>query len=481
MSFFKSFAGKLSLLAGVSILGLIVSSLVAYRVVSTLDETIGILSNKRVPITRMIGDVRIHMNAISRMTWQAVATTDLTVQKEVRKKIENRLNELHKTIGELDQIGLVPKNKANLEMLKKAWEPLEKKYQQILAQAGKGESAEALQEMMSTSQTMDELAAILVSMGEVMLEANLKVRKESTETADQAKFTLLILAAGFILFSAIFAAFLIFNLTRIFRAITSKLGDSGGHVSSASDELAKASTTLSSASAQAAASLEETVASLEEINSQVLKSSELATEAGSLSGKTLQAAQKGDHQIQDLLKSMSEIENSSGKIQEIINMIDDIAFQTNLLSLNAAVEAARAGEHGKGFAVVAEAVRALSQRSATSAKEISTLIQESVDKTTQGVRLARQSSEAVSEIIRFVEHLAQLNKEVAAASEEQALGIKQISQATNQLDSATQSNASTSEEAAATAEELSAQSRELYTLVQQLSQIIEGRDKRAAA
>ncbi|WP_413586831.1 methyl-accepting chemotaxis protein [Bdellovibrio sp. HCB274] len=209
--------------------------------------------------------------------------------------------------------------------------------------------------------------------------------------------------------------------------------------------LSGSSSALSSASTESAASLEETVASLEELSSMIKLNADNAKLASELSQVSKGSAEEGSREIASLMKSMQDIVNSSKKIEDIITVIDDIAFQTNLLALNAAVEAARAGEQGKGFAVVADAVRALAQRSATSAKEISFLISESVNQIEQGQKVADSSYEVLKKIVDSVNKVAGLNNEIASASVEQSTGVSQITQAMNQLDQATQTNASSSE------------------------------------
>lgn len=239
--------------------------------------------------------------------------------------------------------------------------------------------------------------------------------------------------------------------------------------------LSNASGQLSSASTEAAASLEETVASLEELSSMVRLNTSSAQQANSLSQKSRESAEDGDLEISKLITAMSDLAKGSKKIEEIINVIDDIAFQTNLLALNASVEAARAGEQGKGFAVVAEAVRSLAQRSAIAAKDISNLIKENVEKSEQGSRIADSSSAVLKEILTSVKKVADLNGEIAAGSAEQTNGLEQISKAMNQLDQATQGNAASSEEVAASSTSMAQQGRILSTLVQELRGLVHGK------
>ncbi|HYX38843.1 MAG TPA: methyl-accepting chemotaxis protein [Oligoflexus sp.] len=284
---------------------------------------------------------------------------------------------------------------------------------------------------------------------------------------------------GFVLIGAIIAMLLSFasarSLSRTLRTISKDIDESGSQVRSASEQLSTASQQLSSGATQAASALEETVASVEELTSMVKLNADNAREASALSETSRKSAEEGELEITKLNTAIHEIAQSSKKIEEIINVIDDIAFQTNLLALNAAVEAARAGEQGKGFAVVAEAVRTLAQRSAAAAKDITTLIKESVIKIERGEKMADESGSVLKNIVVSVTKVANLNNEIATASQEQAHGLSQISKAMNELDQATQRNASSAEETAASSEEMSSQAGSLEVLVGHLNAVIEGR------
>ena len=262
--------------------------------------------------------------------------------------------------------------------------------------------------------------------------------------------------------------------------ISSKINDAGAQVTAAIEQLSAAGQALSQSSTQAAASLEETVASLEEMTSMVNLNSDNAKQAAALSTASRESAERGQTEIQALVTSMVDISNSSRKIEEIINVIDDIAFQTNLLALNAAVEAARAGEQGKGFAVVAEAVRTLAQRSAEAAKDITTLIKDSVDQIDRGTKIADKSGTVMADIVNSVKKVADLAAEISTGSSEQTTGIQQISKAMNHLDSSSQSNAASSEEIASTAEEISSQSMQMQKMMEDLGMMVTGEAAPAA-
>ncbi len=208
----------------------------------------------------------------------------------------------------------------------------------------------------------------------------------------------------------------------------------------------------------------------------VASSADAAKAASDLSVQCRNSAETGKTEIDRLVNAMGEIAEGSKKVAEITAVIDDIAFQTNLLALNAAVEAARAGEQGKGFAVVAEAVRNLAQRSATAAKDIGTLIQESVGKASRGADVAKVSGVALQEIVVAARKVCDINGEMAQSSQEQSRGIQQIAKAMAQLDQTTQQNAAASEESAASGEQMARQAQQLQKLVHDLARLLTARD-----
>ena len=236
-------------------------------------------------------------------------------------------------------------------------------------------------------------------------------------------------------------------------------------IATASGEVAAGSLDLSSRTEQQASSLEETASSMEELTSTVKQNADNARQANVLAESASNVAARGGAVIEQVVGTMREIHDASGKIADIIGVIDGIAFQTNILALNAAVEAARAGEQGRGFAVVAGEVRNLAQRSAAAAKEIKTLIDDSVGKVENGSKLVNQAGMTMSEVVDSIGKVADIMADISAATNEQTHGIEQANRAIMDMDGVTQQNAALVEQAAAAAQAMQEQAAELAKLV----------------
>ena len=248
-------------------------------------------------------------------------------------------------------------------------------------------------------------------------------------------------------------------------SIVSNVRSTTDSITTASREIASGNTDLSQRTEVQASSLEETASSMEELTSTVRQNSDNAKQASQLAHNASDIAIKGGKVVDEVVDTMASISASSSEIMDIISVIEGIAFQTNILALNAAVEAARAGEQGRGFAVVAGEVRNLAQRSAAAAKEITALIEASVDKVQSGTKQVDEAGATMKEIVLAVKRVTDIMSEISAASQEQGAGIEQVNQAIAQMDEVTQQNAALVEEAAAAAEAMNEQASELYTAV----------------
>jgi methyl-accepting chemotaxis protein len=244
-------------------------------------------------------------------------------------------------------------------------------------------------------------------------------------------------------------------------------------IGTASREIAAGNIDLSSRTEMQASSLEKTASAMEELTSTVKQNADNAREANQLAASASEVARKGGEVVSQVVDTMGSINTSANKIVDIIGVIDGIAFQTNILALNAAVEAARAGEQGRGFAVVASEVRNLAQRSAAAAKEIKTLIGDSVEKVERGSKLVGQAGVTMDEVVASVKRVTDIMSEIANASQEQSAGIEQVNLSIIEMDGMTQQNAALVEQAAAAAQSLQDQAGELQRVVS-VFRLIEG-------
>jgi len=285
----------------------------------------------------------------------------------------------------------------------------------------------------------------------------------------QASFGIVLLHAAFVIFETIPAMFIAHKFRKIIinqGTIVNKLAVLTGDLNITAKQASEVAQDLSSGNEKQSSSLKSAADSLSEITKIIEVNSGHAKMAEKLSMDSNQSVVEGESNMTHLIKVMNDITSSSKKIAEIINVIDDIAFQTNLLALNAAVEAARAGESGRGFAVVADAVRTLAQRSSSAAKDIATLINQSVDQIQNGQMMADKSEESLNKILKSVEKVVHLNKEISSASAEQSNRIKAIKENVVSLDQSTQKSVQISSSSAKSAQRILQQADDLQELVE---------------
>ncbi|MCL2080351.1 MAG: methyl-accepting chemotaxis protein [Oscillospiraceae bacterium] len=263
---------------------------------------------------------------------------------------------------------------------------------------------------------------------------------------------------------------MLINLNQMFSDINS----SSSQVSVGAGEVAQGSQALAQGSTEQAASVEQLSASINEISVKTKENAEMANQASELSQDIRVHAEKESGQMDLLMKAVLEITEASNAISKVIKVIDDIAFQTNILALNAAVEAARAGQHGKGFAVVAEEVRNLAAKSAASAKDTGSLIENSIQKSNLGLSIATETAESLKEVVASINKSAEIVTLIASSSEEQSAAISQVTVGIDQVSQVIQQNSATAEESAAASEQMSGQATILQDLVKQFKLKDEG-------
>jgi methyl-accepting chemotaxis protein len=256
------------------------------------------------------------------------------------------------------------------------------------------------------------------------------------------------------------------------KKVATVLSGSADQLSATSSQVHSSSQSLAEGASEQAASLEETSASLEEMTSMLKKTEEAARQAKTLSNETSTAAASGSADMSEMKTAMGQIQASSADVAQIVKDIDEIAFQTNILALNAAVEAARAGEAGMGFAVVADEVRNLALRSAKSAKETASKIEESISRSERGVTISNKVAESFALIAERTVEVDRYVSEIASASQEQSQGVNQVNIAISQMNEVTQSNAANSEESASASDDLNAQSQAIKDSVKSLQQLV---------
>lgn len=467
MQWFKSLSAKVKLVVGFLTLCVITGTVggIGIQKMSILNENSQLLYARELVGLSAIKEANINLIYIGRATRQAVMETDPAATAKNAQLATEAYDRLQKQLADYEKTVVTDEARQKVSELKDVLDRYMVEITAVLALAESESNSEALSRL-AVSRELATRADTLMSEVSRVKEG----LAEESNTENAAAYA----AARWLMLGLVCVGILIGVLMGLYfanwfgRALveTATIADS---VASASQQLAAASEEISSGAQEQASSLEETASSIEEITSTVRQNADNAQQAAQLAAASRDVAERGGKVVSEAVTAMTEINHASKRISDIIGTIDEIAFQTNILALNAAVEAARAGEQGRGFAVVATEVRNLAQRSASAAKEIKTLIQDSVRKVDAGSALVDRSGQALQEILTSVKRVTDIVSEIAAASREQTTGIEQVSKAIAQMDSVTQANASQTEELSSTAEALSSQGEQLRAVVAQFN------------
>ncbi|QDK37097.1 methyl-accepting chemotaxis protein [Bdellovibrio sp. NC01] len=474
----KGVRGQLLLLAAIPMLNLAALYYQADQGVEVLKQSSLTANSVRGPSIHYTGQMALQASNLQRHLLLALNSSTKDSRALELNKVQADIAAFNTAVDEYDKI---PHSQATADRFKVITDQWQETYKlgsdaSSLLALGSDQAASAIitggfrDSFNKLSESLEDLSTLRLKL---MKESMVEDQKTSERVDDSLAIGALV---GFILV-LLLSTWVIRSLTKALQASIGLLAKSSENMSLASEQLYASSEQTAEGSTEAAASIEETVAALEEVTSMVKLNSDTSQKTVVLSKQAVGITETGEKEIVSLLESIHEISRSSQQIQEIIQVMDDIAFQTNLLSLNATIEAARAGEHGKGFSAVATAVQDLAQKSAVSAKNISHLIQQSAAKIADGVQIAEASGEVFREIHTIVMKVSEMSEQVASASQEQAMGVQQISQAMNQLDASTQMNSASSEEVSASAKELTKLALDLQGVVGDLQVVLDGKSQ----
>lgn len=405
-------------------------------------------------------------NVISIATEARIAGQRAQVKNDVSllETAVGKFESIYKNIAQMRATTVRP---VNLEQLKNI-EASAKAYESAL----KG-FVSIMQESSNQGKNLVRISIDVLNSAEAVQDLGLKnvkdISNESNSSLSVASWIMIVGLIVALIISSIVALFIIRSIVKIVTDAVKSLSEGTTQVVSASEQISSASVSLAEGASSQASSVEEVSATIEEATASNNQNADNSREANILAQHSNDAAKVGNHRVIELMTAMEQITASSQKIAKIIKTIDEIAFQTNLLALNAAVEAARAGEHGLGFAVVAEEVKNLAERSAGAAKEITGIIEASIDQVKAGTEVANKTKESFEDILSGIKKTSDLIGEIAISAKEQAEGMNQIAIAMGSVDQITQQNASASEETAAAAEELNAQALSMLDNVSELA------------
>ena len=474
---------------------------------STLNSNASLIADRWLPGTRHAGILGTQVSLLRAAQFQHVLTFGEDERRALEKQMDDMGGSVNKELQSLADIFSAGAEQQALSALQAGWKQYQAQQAEIVGLARQRRDEEALDILKGPAlQTFDILTTQLRVLGKIAQDGGLQAREESATIQTSVLYGNL----GALLLTIVLGLFIARTLNRTIAGglsyaaqltrkvaqgdlsarITPNTGDEIGQllhavrdmqdaltrlvtrvrqgsdaVSTASAEIATGNNDLSARTESQASALQQTAASMEQLSSTVRQNADNARQANQLAQSASTVAVQGGEVVAQVVDTMQGINDSARKIHDIISVIDGIAFQTNILALNAAVEAARAGEQGRGFAVVASEVRSLAGRSAEAAKEIKTLITDSVERVGRGSALVDQAGHTMHEVVASIKRVTDIMGEISAASSEQSQGVAQVGEAITSMDQTTQQNAALVEEMAAAASSLKTQAQELVQTV----------------
>jgi methyl-accepting chemotaxis protein/methyl-accepting chemotaxis protein-1 (serine sensor receptor) len=475
---------KIALTTGLLAAMLVLMAWYAFHALGTIDSSFEITANKTTRKAFLVGDLSqavSDMAAADRGLLVFTYAKEPALQATARQLFLDSVSRAQTAMADVRPLLVTDEAGRTLEDIDSRlsqWIPAYKDLEQLVASGDPDGAVKLMKDRIAP-----QYQAVTEDCRRLEILINQVLQDDKQTVNDQyasARWMLILLLAGGIA-AAVMALLVVRSVTWQLRRLAAEMMEGSRQVAAASGQVAAASQSLAQGTSEQAATLEETSSSTSEINSITHKNSENTRTVTGLMDETASLVGGANHNLEEMVESMKEINTSSEKISKIIKVIDEIAFQTNILALNAAVEAARAGEAGMGFAVVADEVRNLAHRSAQAAKDTAALIEESIGTSNKGSRKLDQVAQSIREITASATQVKTLVDEVDTGSQEQSRGIEQIATAVGQMEQVTQRSAANAEESAAASEELAAQAQGLHAIVERLRGLVGGASVGAAA
>lgn len=476
MEWFKSLkvAYKLYLMVAIASFFILLTSTIGYVFNAKAAKSLEVMYKENLVAIQDLGDIRGNLNGILADTLNLFQYTTTSETNDLLNDIKAMKAGGSALLEDFNKTNPTQEQKAKLEEIKQVRIEFWSKLGTELSLAAANKNAQAYALYKTNLKNVNAYKNTLSDLIKMQKEASKQIFEDNGKATRTASTLLILIGISSLVLVVLIGIIISNGITKPIQRAISELTIGSTEVSAASAQVEAASQSLAEGTTEQAASIQETSSTLEETSSMVQQNNDNTKQAAVMAKNAKSFARKSNSEMSTMMQSMGDLKQSSNEIAKIIKVIDEIAFQTNILSLNAAVEAARAGDAGKGFAVVAEEVRNLAQRSAQAAKDTAAIIETNISLSENSVVIAKNVNESLTQIDDESGKVSELLEEISTATEEQARGINEINKAIQQMEQVMQSNSATADESASASRELASQAVNVNEIVGVLIELIEG-------